>query len=399
MKLFIADAFPERYIADLKAAGYSVEYAPGTAGDALAARVKDIDVLVVRSTKVDRKIIESAPDLSLILRAGAGYDTIDVAAASERGIYVSNCPGKNSVAVAELTMGLILAVDRRIPHATGDLRAGKWNKKEYGKAEGLKGKTLGICGTGPIGREVAQRALAFEMNVLAWSRSFTPEKAEELGIEHAATLQEIAEKSDIVSVHLAQTKDTKKLFGESFFARMKPGAMFINTSRGGLHDQAALVEAMKTKGIRAGLDVFDPEPSAGTADFSDPLFALPGFVGTHHIGASTEQAQDAIAAETVRICREFMATGRAPNVVNVEQHAPAKCQLVVRHYDKVGVLASVLGIIRNYEVNVEDMTNTIFQGAKAAVAVIRLGSEPSPQLIAEIAGLKDQIIQVEAKTV
>jgi D-3-phosphoglycerate dehydrogenase len=187
------------------------------------------------------------------------------------------------------------------------------------------------------------------------------------------------------------------MFGEEFFARMKPGAMFINTSRGGLVDQAALVRAMKDKGLRAGLDVFDPEPAEGACPFQDELFAMKGFVGTHHIGASTEQAQNAIAAEAVRICGEFVRTGQVPNVVNVKGHSTSHLQLIVRHHDKVGVLASVLGIIRNHGVNVEEMSNTLFEGAKTAVAVLRLSVAASPAMVAEIAALKDEVIFVEAR--
>jgi D-3-phosphoglycerate dehydrogenase len=294
-------------------------------------------------------------------------------------------------------MGLLLALDRRIAEGTRDLVAGAWNKKEYSKADGLKGKTLGIAGTGPIGRAVVQRARAFEMPVLAWSRSLSAARAEEIGVGVCASIGELAARSDVVSVHLPQTELTKKMFGEEFFAKMKPGAIFLNTSRGGLVDQAALVRAMKSRGIRAGLDVFDPEPAEGKGAFHDELFGMKGFVGTHHIGASTEQAQNAIAAEAVRICGEFVRTGQVPNVVNVKRHATTHFQLIVRHYDKVGVLASVLGIIRNHGVNVEEMSNTIFEGAKTAVAVLRLSVAASPKMVEEISALKDQVIFVEAK--
>lgn len=398
MRVLIADAFPERYLNDLRALGLEVVYDPNATTESLPEKVQRTQILVVRSTKVDRATIAAAKDLGMILRAGAGYDTIDVAAASDRGIYVANCPGKNAVAVAELAFGLMLAIDRRIADGTADLRKGVWNKKEYSKADGLKGRALGVIGLGSIGLAVVERAKAFEMHVLAHSRSLTFAQAEEIGVEYCSSLSEIAQKSDIVTVHLAQTKETKGLFNASFFAQMKPRAMFINTSRGGLHDEAALIAAMKEKGIRAGLDVFASEPAGGTAQGLDAeIFSLPGLVGTHHIGASTEQAQDAIAAEAIRICREYATTGRPPNVVNIEAHAPAKCELVVRHYDKVGVLAQVLGIIRKYGINVADMTNTIFQGSRAAVAAIRIAEPPSNELLAEIAALEDMVIQVEAK--
>jgi D-3-phosphoglycerate dehydrogenase len=398
MRALIADAFPERYLADLKAIGLTVEYDPSATAADLPEKAKHANILIVRSTKVDAKVIAAASGLGMILRAGAGYDTIDVAAASERGIFVSNCPGKNAVAVAELTFALMLALDRRVVDGTVDLRAGNWNKKEYSKADGIKGRTIGVIGLGSIGKAVVDRAKAFEMNVLAWSRSLTGWRADELGVTYCRTPEEVAERSDIVSVHLAQTKETKGMFGAAFFAKMKPRAMFINTSRGGLHDEAALVAAMKEKGIRAGLDVFESEPATPTASgLQNAIFSQPGLAGTHHIGASTEQSQDAIAEEAVRICKEYVATGRAPNVVNVEVKAPAKSELVVRHYDRVGVLAQVLGLIRKYEINVAEMTNTIFQGQKAAVAAIRIGSEPPQALLDEIAGLTDFVIQVEAK--
>jgi D-3-phosphoglycerate dehydrogenase len=397
MRLLIADKFPEAYVQDFQSLGLEVAYEPELDAHALVAAAATAQILVVRSTKVTRAVIEASKRLELVIRAGAGFDTIDVVAASERGIYVANCPGKNSVAVAELTMGLLLALDRRIVHQASDLSRGKWNKHEYGKADGLKGKTMGLAGSGPIAQAVAKRAAAFDMRVVMWSRSLTPERAEELGVGYAPTLYDLAESSHVVSVHLAQAPETKRLFNADFFSHMGDGTIFINTSRGGLHDEGALVLAMKERGLRVALDVYEAEPASGTADFTKELFSLPGFVGTHHVGASTEQAQNAIAHESVRICREYVTRGHAPNAVNIEKHSAAKVQLIVRHLDKVGVLASVLGIIRNHGLNIEEMTNTIFEGSKAAVAVIRLSGIPDESVVHEIASLEDQILHVEAK--
>ena len=395
--VLVADEFPEAQLRELSELGVDVRYEPQCTAEALPERIGEASILIVRSTRVTRAAIERAPSLALVVRAGAGFDTIDVAAASERGIFVSNCPGKNSVAVAELTMGLIVALDRRIADSTADLRAGRWNKKEYSRADGLKGKTLGIVGLGRIGSEVARRARAFDMRVVAWSVPLRADRASALGVELCPTLHDLASAADIVTVHLPQTVETKRLINADVLACMKPRAIFVNTSRGGIVDEAALAAAMKERGLRVGLDVFDPEPAEGTGEFRPAVASAGVFAGTHHIGASTEQAQNAIAAETVRICREFVRTGRVPNVVNVEEHAPAECQLVVRHYDKVGVLASVLGILRNHGANVEDMDNTIFQGAKTAVATIRLTHAPSDAAVAEIAALRDAVIAVEAK--
>jgi D-3-phosphoglycerate dehydrogenase len=315
--------------------------------------------------------------LSLIVRAGAGYNTIDVSAASKRGIYVSNCPGKNAIAVAELAFGLILALDRRIPENTGDLKRGVWNKKEYSKARGLYGRTLGLIGLGGIGCEMCPRARAFGMRVVGWSRSLTDVKARNLGVEALDSIFQVAAASDVVSVHVALKPETTKLVGEDFFAAMKPGSFFVNTSRAEVVDQAALERAVREKGIRAGLDVFAGEPSGGGGSVDDPIFQLPGVVGTHHIGASTDQAQEAIAAETVRIVRSYKETGKVPNVVNLATRTPATHMLVVRHRDRPGVLANVFEHLRQADLNVQETENIVFEGAEAAVARINLDGAPS----------------------
>jgi D-3-phosphoglycerate dehydrogenase len=234
---------------------------------------------------------------------------------------------------------------------------------------------------------------------VAWSRSLRAERVDSIGVGRCATLHELVEVADVVSVHLPHSVETRRLFDAHVFERMKAHAIFINTSRGGIVDEAALADAMREKDLRVGLDVFDPEPVDGVAAFRPALADAGLFVGTPHVGASTEQAQNAIAAEAVRICGEFVRTGVAPNTVNIEEHAPAQCQLVVRHYDKVGVLASILDVLRTHGANVEEMTNAIFRGAKTAVATIRLSKMPPPEVVADIAGLKDAVIAVEAKRV
>ena len=400
MKVLIADKFEASGIDGLRAAGCEVVSQPGIKGDELKeALIKsECQVLIVRSTKVTADMIDASSQLGLIVRAGAGYNTIDVAAASRKGIFVSNCPGKNAIAVAELTFALILALDRRIADNTADLRAGKWNKKEYSVARGLKDRTLGVVGMGQIGQAVVARAHAFEMNVVAWSRSLTDETAEELGVTRAGSAAEVAAACDILSIHIAAAADTKGLIGANVLDRLKPGSYLINTARADVLDYAALAKVVKEKQIRVGLDVFPSEPDTATADFQAEILNAGGVIyGTHHIGASTDQAQEAIAAETVRIIRSFKETGQVPNCVNIETQSPACCQLVIRHYDRVGVLASVLDMLRRADINVEEMSNTIFQGAKAAVAVIRLHQKPQPEVLAALADMKDMIIKVDLK--
>lgn len=374
MNVLIADKFPEEQQKMLREAGFKVVSEPNLKGEALVeAMVKQTpEILIVRSTKVPEEAIAAFPGLSLIVRAGAGYDTIDVEAASRRSVFVANCPGMNSIAVAELAFAHILSLDRRIPDNVADLRNGVWNKGEYSKADGIYGKTLGIIGMGRIGRELAMRAKAFGMQVVAWSRSLTPEKAEALGIHALYSPEAVAGASDVVSLHVASTPDTKGIAGKAFFDAMKPGAYFINTSRAETVDHQALRKAVKEKGIRAGLDVFEGEGSGKDGSVESDLFDLPGVYGTHHIGASTAQAQAAVADEVVRIVTSYLKTGQVPNVVNRLEKTPAKYILSVHHRNRVGVLATVLQVIKEKGINVDVMENTLFEGGEGACASIQL---------------------------
>ncbi|MBZ5499002.1 MAG: hydroxyacid dehydrogenase [Acidobacteriia bacterium] len=402
MKVLVADKFEKSGIEGLKAAGCEVVYEPDLKDATLVEAIgrTGAEVLVVRSTQVTEPMLD-AGRLSLIVRAGAGYNTIDVKAASKRGIYVSNCPGKNAVAVAELAFGLILALDRRIPDNAAELRMGKWNKKEYARARGLHGKTLGLLGFGNIGQEMAKRAQAFGMNLVIWSEigvatdrdglpidlpilvRFRPASGSliEPIIRVAQTPAEVAEKCDILSVHLAANAKTKGVVNADVLGRLKPGSYFVNTARSEVVDYKALEQVVKEKNIRVALDVYPGEPAGATADFDFPLAKLPGVYGTHHIGASTDQAQEAIAAETVRIVQTYKDKGVVPNVVNLAAHSPASYALIIRHLDKPGVLASVFDQLAGHAINAQETENIIFDGAQAAIARINLDGEPSPELL------------------
>jgi len=400
MKILVADAFEKSGLDGLAALGCEVLYEPKLEGAALGARLAETgaEVLVVRGTKVGAPEIEAASGLALIVRAGAGVNTIDIRAASARAIAVSNCPGKNAIAVAELTWGLILALDRRIVEQTNDLKAGIWNKALYGKARGLAGRTLGVVGLGAIGLEVVARAKAFGMPVVAWSRSLDDDRASRLGVARADSVHALAAASDVVTVHCALTKETKGMLDAKFFEAMKPGAFFVNTSRGDVVDQPALEAAIAEKGLRAGLDVFAKEPAGGTGAFEDGIARLPAVIGTHHVGASTEQAQNAIAEETVRIVAAFASTGDVPNAVNLASRTPATHVLSVRHRDRIGVLAHVFGVLRAAGINVEKTENVVFAGAEAACAQIQVGSAPQARVLEEIRGCAD-VLSVSVRAV
>lgn len=397
MKVLVADKFETVGVDGLKDLGCDVVLRPDVTADTLAATVKEVDpkVLIVRSKKVNQAALAAAPALSLVIRAGAGIDTIDLPAASRLGIFVSNCPGKNSIAVAELVMGLLLALDRRIPDQVADLRKGEWAKGEYSKARGLHGRTFGIVGLGQIGREVARRAQAFGMKVVAYSRNLTDEEAERLGIGYCETPLEVARLSDAVSINVAGGPETRNLVDERFLNAMKPGAYLINAARGSVIDEVALEKAVRERGIRAGLDVYQGEPAGGKAEFRPSLTAAPGVYGTHHVGASTDQAQVAIAHEVIRIVDGFMKTGVAPHCVNRLARSAATHVLSVRHQNRPGVLAHVFRILSEGSVNVEEVENIAYHGAQAAVARIQISSLPTEHALAEIRTGNPNIISVD----
>ena len=382
--VLLADTFSESGVQTLEALGCKVISNASLKDESLVSAITESKptIVVVRSTKVTREMMEAGNTLSVIIRAGAGYDTIDVAAASSLGISVANCPGKNSIAVAELAWSLILSCDRRVPDQVADLRSGKWRKKEYGKSLGLSGRTLGIIGLGGIGLETAKRGKAFGMNIVAWSRSLTEEKAAELGIGWCESLQNLARMSDVISVHVASTTQTENLINESFLNAMKDGATFINTSRGKIVDEAALQKAVADKKLRVGLDVFQDEPTTGESIFTPSIVSYEGVYGTHHVGASTMQAQDAIADEAIRIIQHYVSDGVVHNCVNRATSTSAKAMLCVRHLNLPGVLAHVFELLSQEGVNVEEMENMLYQGTEAACARIQLDRVLSPDCIA-----------------
>jgi D-3-phosphoglycerate dehydrogenase len=401
MKVLIADKFEKVGIDGLKELGCTVISEPEVKAESLAELIRKVDpnILIVRSKKVNADALRAGTALTLVIRAGAGIDTIDVAAASDLGVFVSNCPGKNSIAVAELVMGLLLACDRRIPDQVSDLRQGRWSKAEYSRARGLYGRTLGIVGLGQIGREIAARALAFGMRVTAWSRSLTHEEADRLGVVYAETPLDVARHADAVTINVAATADTRNLVNTEFLAAMKPGAYLINTARGSVVDEAALQQAIRERGIRAGLDVFQNEPAAGAGEFISALAQTPGVYGTHHVGASTEQAQVAIAHEVIRIVQSFRTSGEVPNVVNRLARSSATHVLTIRHRNRPGVLAHVFGVLAGAAINVEEVENIIYHGAHATLARIHLDGQPEADALARIRDGNPDIISAELSAI
>jgi D-3-phosphoglycerate dehydrogenase len=377
VKVLIADKFPEPYIQQLRDHDLEVIYEPRLGEADLPEAVKEADILVVRSTKVNAATINNSKTLNLIIRAGSGVNNIDIPAANQKGIYVANCPGMNSVAVAELAMGLMISLDRRIPDNVIDFRNGKWNKGEYSKAEGLQGKNLGIIGVGNIGKEVAKRALAFGMNVYGKDIS----RIEGVMIKDFSEMNELLPMCDIITIHLPATPETKGLFNREMFSYLKPGTLLINTSRADIIDEDALLEAIKEKNIRAAVDVFKGEPEGKTGEVKSKLQDNPNIYVTHHIGASTEQAQNAVAEETIRIILDYINSGIIAHWVNRAKITDAHYQLVVKHYDKPGVLASILAVIRDGSINIEEIENIIFDGGVVACCTMKLQTSATTEML------------------
>jgi D-3-phosphoglycerate dehydrogenase len=311
MKIVIADGLPASAIDLLQQPDWNIDNRQARPAAELTADLKEADALVVRSaTKVTREMIEGAPRLRVIARAGTGVDNVDVPAATARGIVVMNAPGANSLSVAELAMGLILSMARNIAAADASMKASKWEKSKFAGSE-IRSKTLGLVGLGRIGQEVAARAHAFEMKVIAHDPFISAEMAATLGVE-LATLDELCARADYISLHVPALPSTKHLFNAARFGKCKKGVRIINTARGELIDETALADAIERGQVAgAGLDVFDPEPPKNWR-----LAMLPQVVATPHIAASTKEAQEQVGSETAAALKDFLKEGIIRNAVN-----------------------------------------------------------------------------------
>ncbi len=396
MKILFADAVDGRRVSALESAGHSCRVDPSLNGDSLPSAIDDAEVLVVRSTAVTEATLEAGTSLGMVVRAGAGTDTIDRNAASSRGIYVCNVPGRNAIAVAELTMGLLLAIDRSIADGVADLRAGQWDKARYGRADGLAGKTMAIVGLGDIGLAVAERAKAFGIAVTAVRKdSRSPEamaRIRSVGVRLVDDLDSLLADAQIVSLHVPRHPTTVGLVDDHFLEQLPDGAIVLNTSRGDVVDEEALLRALDQRGMRAGLDVYADEPSGSTGEFRSALASHPRVVGSHHIGASTRQAQESVADGMVEVIEAY-AAGGVENCVNLETRALGTRTLSVRHLDEVGVLAKVLDVLGRQGHNVQQMANNIFVGGAAAVATINVDGEPTDAVLDELRAI-DEVLAV-----
>ena len=311
MKIIIADGLAASALDLLRAEGWEVDARPGRAPDQLADDLTQADALIVRSaTKVTAPLIAAGPRLRVIARAGTGVDNVDVAAASTRGIVVMNAPGANSISVAELAVGLILALARHVSAADAAMKQGKWEKKKF-LGEEIRDKTLGLAGLGRIGQEVARRAAAFGMRIVAHDPFISEQVANDLGVE-LVSLDDLFARADYLSLHMPSNEKTRHLVNADRLARARKGIRIVNTARGDLIDESALADAIEAGQVAgAALDVFQTEPPP------DPrLQTLPQVVATPHIAASTREGQELVGVETAAALRDFLRDGIIRNAVN-----------------------------------------------------------------------------------
>lgn len=397
MRILFADPIDQGRVDRLQAAGHEC-VVKDLSAEELPSQIAGFSALVVRSTKVTGACIAAADALELIVRAGAGTDNIDRVAASESGIYLCNVPGRNAIAVAELTMGLLLAIDRHLADGAADLRAGRWDKARYTKADGLHGKRLAILGLGDIGLAVAERAKAFGLSVAALRKdgrsADVQSRIRSIGIRLVDTIDELISDAEVVSLHLPASTETTGMVNAEFLAKMPAGSILLNTSRGEVIDEDALVEALDKRGFRAGLDVYAGEPGASSGPWVSKLAQHPSVVGSHHIGASTTQAQESVADGVLEVIASFD-RGQPLNCMNLVLEPQGARTLCIRHLDQVGVLAKVLNVLGQSKLNVQQMQNQVFEGDKAAVATINVHGAVTTTTLDELRAIPEVISATE----
>jgi D-3-phosphoglycerate dehydrogenase len=389
MKILVGCSLPEWALQELRTLGTEVLYEPTLTTERMEKLIGDVAVLVVSRTRVPPEVVSAGKALQVIVRAGTDIANIAVEEASAQGIFVANCPYQDALAVAELTLGLLLALDRGLLESAAALKDGVLAGPEGIGALGLAGRTLGVLGFGPVEQEIVKRAQAFEMKVLAWSPTLTPEPAAASGVSFCAWPRELARQSDMVTVYAPQQEADEVLVDAGFLENMRVGGYIVYVGHPAALDEVALAEIAKARQLRVAYDIFAPHLAGSDAGrFSSQLQALPHAIGTHHLADRTKQAYEATATELLRVIREFLIAGDVVNCVNILAHSPATWQLVLRLRDTVGVLAAVLDHVRADGINIEEVSSRVFTGAKAGFCTIALDERPSAEALSAIRKLE-----------
>jgi len=386
MKLLVTCAFPPAALDELRALGTEVLYEPDLTAERLVSRIRDAAILIVGRTGVSADAVAAARSLQMIVRCGTDVSNIAAEEASAEGVFVTHCPDKEAVAVAELMFGLMLALDRRLLDHAAALRAGA-PVPDAALARGLAGQTLGVLGFDAVGHELARRARAFDMKLLAWSASAVGSAPPAGEIEFCSWPRELARRSQIVTAYAPPMRGEGLVVDAALLENLSAGSQLVYVGHGGGIDQTALLDAIHKKSLRVGLDLSAAEGAREALRVQPALLERPGVIVTRQLADRTQQARDATAAEAVRIVRQFLVAGEVLNCVNLLERSPATWQLVLRLRDAVGVLASIMDAIRAEGINAEEIVTRVFVGARAAWCTIALDERPSTETLDVIRGL------------
>ncbi|MCA9242673.1 MAG: hypothetical protein KDA32_01865 [Phycisphaerales bacterium] len=396
MKMLVACRFPERALADLRSLGSEVVYEPAVSAEDLGKHLRDVAILIIGRTRVAADAIDAAPDLQMIVKGGSDISTIAVEEASRLGVFVSSSPGRDSVAIAEYALTLALALDRSLGARQEAARAAE--RPEQAPAHGLQGRTLGILPIDGAGRELARRARAFGMRVLAWAPTVDADAPVVRDVEMCAWPTELAQQSDIL-VSVARPGAWQEVLANAdVIDNLPSGGSFIHIGHPGAFSEDTLATAVRHRGVRAALDLWLSEYRSDAIRFKTDLLDLPGVIYTRGAAGGTEQAREAIAEEVVRIVRRFLVSGEVVNCVNLLERSPATWQLVLRLRDTVGVMAAIMDAIQDDGINAEEILSRVFVGAKAAWCTISLTERPSTDALDTIRGI-DGVIHMELRAV
>lgn len=389
MQILICCQLPESALSELRALGTHVIYEPDCPSNEIEQRVADAAILVVGRRRVPPSAVTSAARLQMIVRAGTSTQNIAVQEASAHGIFVCNCPRKDAVAIAELFVGLLIALDRRLLPCSRQLAEGNLDEPLDIDAKGLHGRTLGLLGFERVGEELAARARALGMRVRAWGASLTPEQAAAAGVEYCLWPSELAASSDMLAAFLPGLESQEQKINAEILDNMRPGAYLAFIGHPSCIDEDALVRAAEEKRLRVGYDLYAVDlASSRTARVQRKLHSIADVIGTHYLAGRTQQSWDATAAEVVQVVRQFLVAGEVMNCVNLLERSPATWQLVLRLRDAVGVMAAIMEHVRADGINAEEITTRVFSGAHAAWSVIALDERPSTEALEAIGNLE-----------
>ncbi len=398
MKVVVACEFPESALRDLTSLGAELVYVPDCSADRLGELIRDAAILIVGRLRVSGETIHDARKLQMIVRAGTDPINIAIEEASAQGVFVCNCPDRAATAVAEYALGMLIALDRGYSDAPATARGAKRDAAAAPVGFGMAGRTLGLLGLGPMGVALAARARAFDMSILVWAQTLVPERSDRAFITVCASPRELMRRSDFVVIYAPSREGDSQVLTAELLEAAREDSRLVFIGAPGRIDLPALSSAIEKRRLRVGID-FQTIESAVESSVSRPdLQSLPTVLSSLRGSDQTLQAREAIALEAIRVIRRFLVSGEVVNCVNLVERSPATWQLVLRLRDAVGVMASVMDVIRSDGINAEEIATRVFSGARAAWCTVALDERPSMEALDSIRALEG-VIHLELRAV